>query len=143
MSRTRFVVMVSGNGSNLQVLIDAIARGELDAEIVLVLSSDPDAHALVRARKAGIPTLALSCAPIPGLDKAASRRAYDGALAKAVLPYSPDYIFLLGWMSSRLQSAVYDSLKQSIATGITGFALALIIAWFLYDFLVWRKNQEE
>jgi len=96
--KSRFVVMVSGNGSNLQSLIDAIARGELDAKIVLVLSSDPDAHALVRARKAGIPTLVLSRAPIPGLDKAASRRAYDKSLAEAILPYGPDYIFLLGWM---------------------------------------------
>jgi len=90
--------MVSGNGSNLQVLIDAIARGELDAEIVLVLSSDPDAHALARAGKAGIPALALGSRHAPGLDKATFRRAYDGALAEAILPYRPDYIFLLGWM---------------------------------------------
>jgi phosphoribosylglycinamide formyltransferase-1 len=48
-------VCVSGRGSNLQALIDAVASGRLDAEIVLVASSKEDAPALERARKAAIP----------------------------------------------------------------------------------------
>ena len=53
-------VLISGSGTNLQALIDAIKRGELDAEIVLVVSSRPSAAGLKRAAAAGIPTLALS-----------------------------------------------------------------------------------
>lgn len=96
--KVRFVVLVSGNGSNLQALIDAIGTGEVNAEIVLVLSSDPEAYALKRALGAGIPVITLPYRRDPGLDKPASRRAYDRALAEAIRPYGPDYIFLLGWM---------------------------------------------
>lgn len=53
-------VLISGSGTNLQALIDAIKAGELDAEIVLVVSSRPSAAGLKRAAAAGIPTLALS-----------------------------------------------------------------------------------
>lgn len=53
-------VLISGSGTNLQALIDAIKMGELDAEIVLVVSSRPSAAGLKRAATAGIPTLALS-----------------------------------------------------------------------------------
>lgn len=53
-------VLISGSGTNLQALIDAIKMGELDAEIVLVVSSRPSAAGLKRAAAAGIPTLALS-----------------------------------------------------------------------------------
>ncbi len=52
----RIVVLVSGGGTNLQALIDAQARDELGAgEIVQVISSNPDAYAIKRAEKAGIP----------------------------------------------------------------------------------------
>ena len=53
-------VFISGSGTNLQALIDAIAAGELDASIELVVSSRPDAYGLQRAQKAGIQTLTLS-----------------------------------------------------------------------------------
>ncbi len=53
-------VLISGSGTNLQALIDEIAAGNLNAEIVLVVSSRPDAAGLKRAAKAGIQTLALS-----------------------------------------------------------------------------------
>ncbi|MBI2982588.1 MAG: phosphoribosylglycinamide formyltransferase, partial [Chloroflexi bacterium] len=49
---TPIAVAVSGRGSNLQALIDAIAVGRLDAEIVLVASSRPDAPAIERAKQA-------------------------------------------------------------------------------------------
>ena len=94
----RLVVMVSGNGSNLQALIDAIERGSLRAAIVLVVSSDPDAFALKRAIGAGIPAIALTGLRNPALDRAAARKAYDKMLAEAIEPYAPEYIFLLGWM---------------------------------------------
>ena len=55
--KTRIAVLVSGGGTNLQALIDAEKRGELpDGEIVLVVSNNPDAYALQRAKDAGIET---------------------------------------------------------------------------------------
>ena len=52
----RIAVLVSGGGTNLQALIDAQGRGELvNGEIAAVLSSSPDAYALERAKRAGIP----------------------------------------------------------------------------------------
>jgi len=53
-------VLISGSGSNLQAIIDAIAEGSLDGEIVKVISSRPDAYGLVRASEAGIPTCSLN-----------------------------------------------------------------------------------
>jgi len=94
----RLVVMVSGNGSNLQSLIDAIEGGGLRAAIVLVVSSDPEAFALKRAIDAGIPAIALPRGRGPEYDRIASREAYDRTLAETIEPYAPDYIFLLGWM---------------------------------------------
>ena len=55
--KTRIAVLVSGGGTNLQALIDAQGRGEIpDGEIVLVVSNNPDAYALRRAKDAGIET---------------------------------------------------------------------------------------
>jgi phosphoribosylglycinamide formyltransferase-1 len=56
----RLGVLISGSGTNLQAIIDAIAAGKLDASIELVVSSRPDAYGLKRAQEAGIPTIALS-----------------------------------------------------------------------------------
>jgi phosphoribosylglycinamide formyltransferase-1 len=56
----RLGVLLSGSGTNLQAIIDAIAAGRLDASIELVISSRPDAFGLKRAADAGIPTIALS-----------------------------------------------------------------------------------
>lgn len=53
-------VLISGGGSNLQAIIDAIDSGKLHARIVRVISSNPDAYGLTRAQKAGIPTCSLS-----------------------------------------------------------------------------------
>jgi len=54
--RLKVAVFISGGGSNLQAMIDRIEGGKLDAEIVLVVSNNPDAYGLVRARKHGIRT---------------------------------------------------------------------------------------
>ena len=53
----RLVVMISGSGSNLQAILDAIGNGRLAAEIVLVVSNRKAAYGLVRAEAAGVPTL--------------------------------------------------------------------------------------
>ncbi len=54
-------VLGSGSGSNLQAILDAIDAGTLDATVVLVLSDNPDAFILERARKRGIPTETIDC----------------------------------------------------------------------------------
>ena len=57
----RIAVMVSGGGTNLQAIIDAIAKGRIrDAEIVKVISNKKDAYALQRAEQAGIKTAVVS-----------------------------------------------------------------------------------
>ena len=53
-------VLLSGSGSNLQAIINAIESGTLNAQIRIVIASNPDAYGLERAREAGIPTYSLS-----------------------------------------------------------------------------------
>ena len=86
--KTRIAVLVSGGGTNLQALIDAEKRGELpDGEIVLVVSNNPDAYALTRARKAGIETAV--CAK-PGM---------EGKLIEALRAHDIEMIILAGFMA--------------------------------------------
>lgn len=100
----RLVVMISGNGSNLQALIDA----RLDAEIVLVVSNRRDAYGLVRAAQAGIPTLYFPLKPYKDAGK--SRGVYDADLTEAVKPYAPDLVVLAGWMHV-LSAAFLDQFR--------------------------------
>lgn len=86
----RLAVLISGNGSNLQALIDNIATGDLEAEIAVVVSNRTDAHGLVRAADAGIPVEVLA----PGAD----RDAFDRDLAEMVAGYDPHLVVLAGWM---------------------------------------------
>ena len=86
------VVLISGNGSNLQAIIDAIAEGRLDARIVAVISNRPDAFGLERASQAGITTAILDH------KRFASRESYDEALAELIDGYRPDLLVLAGFM---------------------------------------------
>jgi phosphoribosylglycinamide formyltransferase-1 len=90
--KTRLVVLISGNGSNLQAMIDAIHVGTLKAEISAVISNKRDAYGLERARKADIPVVVL-----PKM-KEQTREEYDAQLAQAVKHYAPDWVILAGWM---------------------------------------------
>jgi phosphoribosylglycinamide formyltransferase-1 len=99
--RVRVVVLASGNGSNLQALLDASAAGALGAELAVVVSDRPGAYALERARLAGIPAVEAPFA------RGGDRRAYDVALAETVAAHDPDYVLLLGWM--RILSSAFLS----------------------------------
>ncbi|NPV75780.1 MAG: phosphoribosylglycinamide formyltransferase [Anaerolineae bacterium] len=88
----RLVVLISGQGSNLQAVLDACSSGLLSAEVAAVFSNNPDAYGLERAKQAGVPAISF---PKPG---AASRREYDALLAERVREFEPDWILLLGWM---------------------------------------------
>ena len=63
MSKLKLGILGSGAGSNMQSIVDAIGRGELDAEIKLVLADVEDAKILERAARHGLPGLYLDCAP--------------------------------------------------------------------------------
>lgn len=102
---TRLVVLISGNGSNLQALIDAIRMKVLDAEIVLVVSNRKDAFGLVRAEKAGIPTHYMPLKPYTAAGR--TRADYDADLAQIVGEAAPDWVVLAGWMHI-LSSAFLD-----------------------------------
>ncbi|MHB0774210.1 phosphoribosylglycinamide formyltransferase [Halomonas sp. WWR20] len=88
----RIVVLISGNGSNLQALLDAQEHDELGGEIVAVVSNKADAYGLVRAKEAGVPAVVL---PHREYD---SRDAFDGALIKVIERHDPDLIVLAGFM---------------------------------------------
>lgn len=89
----RVVVCVSGGGTNLQAIIDGIAQGAIyHTEIVRVVSNNPGAYALERARKAGIEAV---CVPPKEYE---DRERFEEALTRCVEEAEPDLIVLAGFM---------------------------------------------
>jgi phosphoribosylglycinamide formyltransferase 1 len=82
--------MISGSGSNLQALIDAVEAGRLPARIVAVIANRADAYGLQRAARHHIPSRVV---PHGG-----PRAEYDARLAETVAGFAPDWIVLAGWM---------------------------------------------
>src|SRR5437773_30849 len=91
-ARRRLGVLISGRGSNLQAIIDAIREGRLDASVAVVISNRPDAPGLARAREAGIEALCLNPRDYAGRD------AYDRALAQALADRDVALVCLAGFM---------------------------------------------
>jgi phosphoribosylglycinamide formyltransferase-1 len=90
-SPLKLAVLISGNGSNLQAIIDAIADG-LPAEICVVISNKEDAYGLERAKREEVPTEIL-------LDTAAkNKKQYDQLLSQAIDRHHPELIILAGFM---------------------------------------------
>ena len=92
-------VLLSGGGTNLQAIIDAIEAGKLDAKIEVVLSNKADAYGLTRARQHGIPTEVLNHKDF------ASREAYDQAVVARLSGRGVELVALAGFM--RLLSPVF------------------------------------
>ena len=92
-------VLLSGSGTNLQAIIDAVEAGKLDARIELVLSNKADAYGLVRAQKHGLPTAVLNHKDF------SSREAYDEAIVALLRERGVDLVVLAGFM--RLLSPVF------------------------------------
>ena len=86
------VILISGDGSNLQAIIDAQQSGELPVEIRAVISNRPDAYGLVRAQQAGIATAVLDHRDYP------SRKAFDHALQLEIDRHQPGLVVLAGFM---------------------------------------------
>ncbi|MCP1674962.1 phosphoribosylglycinamide formyltransferase-1 [Natronocella acetinitrilica] len=89
---TGVVVLISGSGSNLQQLLDAAASGDLPAPIAAVISNRADAHGLERARRSGVPAIALPHGNY------ANREAYDAALQQEIDAHKPALVVLAGFM---------------------------------------------
>jgi phosphoribosylglycinamide formyltransferase-1 len=88
----RLGVLISGRGSNLQSIIDAVASRQLDATIAVVISNRAEAAGLVRAREAGIETIVMRPRGF------ATREAYDGAVAEALTRREVGTVCLAGFM---------------------------------------------
>lgn len=90
--RRRIGVLISGRGSNLQALIDAVADGRLRAEIAVVISNRPGAPGLAHARAAGIETVTISHRDYP------SRDAFEDVLVRELRARDVALVCLAGFM---------------------------------------------
>jgi len=120
-SSTRITVLISGNGTNLQALIDACATNTLpSSSIVRVISNRKDAYGLIRAATATppIPTIYHNLVKYkkeyPKTDEGVqqARKAYDAELARLVLADRPDLVVCAGWMHI-LADDFLDPLKEA------------------------------
>jgi phosphoribosylglycinamide formyltransferase 1 len=114
----RIAVLISGRGSNLQSIIDAIAAGELDATIAVVVSNRSDAAGLLRAREAGIEALCLDSRDYP------DRTTYDRAIVDILKPRDVQLVCLAGFM--RL---VREPLLQAFPNAILNIHPSLLPAF--------------
>lgn len=92
MAECRIVVLISGGGTNLQALIDAVASGFIPGRIVAVISNVPHAYGLERAQRAGIPVEVVDHRMYP------SRRAFEAVLRERIERHRPDVVALAGFM---------------------------------------------
>ncbi len=90
--RLRVGVLISGSGTNLQALIDAVQRHELDANIAVVVSNKHDAFGLERARRAGIPAVYVDRTAYTTI------AAYNQALAEALDAHAVELVVMAGYM---------------------------------------------
>jgi len=88
----RLGILISGRGSNMMTIVEAIRRGDIDAEISLVFSNRPKAPGLAWAQQQGLPTEAFHHSRFP------SREAFDAAVIQALHGARTDWIALAGFM---------------------------------------------
>jgi phosphoribosylglycinamide formyltransferase-1 len=100
-------VLASGRGSNFQAVIEAIAAGRIPAACVALITDNPEAYAIERAQKAGIPVIVLDYASFP------SKEAYEHALLAAMQQQKADLFVLAGYMRI-LGTAIVRAFPQKI-----------------------------
>ncbi len=100
-------VLLSGSGTNLQAIIDAIEAGTLNAEITVVIASKQDAYGLIRAKEHGIDTIALTRAHYE--DPIAADKLIVGALQQAQV----EYVVMAGYMR-KLTEEVLDAFPDRV-----------------------------
>ena len=86
------VILISGRGSNMEAIFDAVAAGSLNVRVAAVLSNRPDAKGLQTATVKGIPTRVVEHKDFPG------REAFDAAMIEAIDAFTPDLVVLAGFM---------------------------------------------
>ena len=104
--RLKIGVLLSGSGTNLQAIIDAIAEG-LPTDIVLVVSSRPDAYGIERARAAGIPTLVMN------REKYVDVLAADAQIVEALQEAGAEYVVMAGYMR-KVTSVMLDAFPNRV-----------------------------
>ena len=111
LNKARIAVLVSGGGTNLEALLNAQEAGALPhVEIVLVLSSNPEAYALERAKRRGVPAIPLS-------RKQLGQEPFEAALMEALTQYRVDLVVLAGFLS--ILSADFVRRRGVRVTGAT------------------------
>lgn len=90
--KARIVVLASGNGSNLQAILDACGDETIGADVVAVVSDRADSGSLTRASSATVPAVHV------GRQENERRGDYDARLADVVAGFGPDLVVLAGWM---------------------------------------------
>lgn len=85
-------ILISGSGTNLQAFIDAVELGELELDLCVVFSNNPNARGLERAEKAGIPTACIQHSDFP------DRESFDDAVVAELDRFKPDLLVLAGFM---------------------------------------------
>ena len=88
----RLVILISGRGSNMSAILDAVGDGKIDGEVMAVISNRSDAMGLALAADRGIATMAIDHRAYPGRD------AFENALTAAIDAHAPDLIVLAGFM---------------------------------------------
>lgn len=91
-SKKSIVVLISGNGSNLQALIDAQSQGLFHGEITAVISNKPSAYGLERAQKAGINSICVDHTQYQ------DKSSFESQLIETIDNYNPDLVILAGFM---------------------------------------------
>jgi len=90
--RCKTAILISGSGTNLQAFIDAVKDGDLDLELTVVFSNNPDAYGLQRAEQAGIPTACIQHSDFPDSE------SFDHAVIAELDRFEPDLLILAGFM---------------------------------------------
>ena len=104
--RLKIGVLLSGSGTNLQAIIDAVAEG-LPLDIELVVSSRPDAYGIERARAAEIPTLVMN------REKYADVLAADAQIVEALQEAGAEYVVMAGYMR-KVTSVMLDAFPNRV-----------------------------
>jgi phosphoribosylglycinamide formyltransferase-1 len=90
--KKRIIVLASGRGSNFQAIIDALQDGSIPAECAALITDNPQACAIERAQKSGIPFVVVDYKAFP------SREVYERDLLDAMQKVNPDLVVLAGYM---------------------------------------------
>mgnify|MGYP000340960281 CR=1 FL=1 len=132
----RVVVLVSGGGTNLQAIIDAIAAGKVkNAQIVGVISNNKTVKSLERAQNAGIPAVCVSPKDYE------SREVFNEALLAKVKEFAPDLIVLAGFLVKIPEAMVHEYSNRiiNIHSSLIPFFLR---AWDTTDYMCMKKALE-